>query len=176
MSTRVRGSADSVAKALQAEKDGVAFFEKAYSVSNDPRVRGVFERLAAAKKVHLRNLEDGLRDLHMAAAGEARHSTAYPFADILKTECYVCGYGVESGEVPESCPRCGASRYAFEKEISLRKAWELAENGSRTTLKILADAEKEATPAVRPIIAKQMQLEQRLLDETRKELEALNEE
>ena len=87
----------------------------------------------------------------------------------------MCGYGVESGEVPESCPRCGASRYAFEKEISLRKAWELAENGSRTTLKILADAEKEATPAVRPIIARQMQLEQRLLDETRKELEALRE-
>lgn len=159
-------------RVLQIEREGVSFFEKAHVLVGDPRVREVFDKLAEAKREQLRSLEESLRALNVpATAKDDRKSLAYPLADFEKAECYVCGYSTGLKEIPESCPRCGASRYAFEKEVSFRRAWEIAEEGSDSALKILGEAEKDAEPTVKHILAEQISFEQKLLDEARRQLE-----
>ena len=173
MSARGKKTDLAIARVLQAEKEGVVFFETAHAAANDPRVREVFARLLNTKKESLRSLEEGLKEARLQlpeSKGEAPR--VYPLDDIQRRECYVCGYSTDNESIPDSCPRCGASRYAFEKEITVRKAWELAESGSRVTLEILSDAERQAEAEVKQILARQIQLEQSLLNETRKALES----
>jgi len=172
MSSRGEDSAAILAGVLQIEREGVSFFEKAHVLVGDPRVREVFDKLAEAKREQLRSLEENLKALNVhAVAKEEQKGLAYPFADFEKAECYVCGYSTGVTEIPESCPRCGASRFAFEKEISLRRAWEIAEEGSYSALKILGEAEKDSESMVKHVLAEQVNLEQKLLEEARRQLE-----
>jgi len=172
MSARGRKTDNPIARVLQAAKEGVVFFESAHTVANDPRVREVFGRLLNIRKESLRSLEENLREARLQLPEtEGQPPRIYPLEELQRKECYVCGYGTDLETVPESCPRCGASRYAFEKEITVRKAWELAESGARITLEMLSEAEGEVEAKAKPVLAKQIQLEQRVLDETRKELE-----
>src|SRR2546428_14114498 len=39
--------------------------------------------------------------------------------------------------MPSQCPNCGAARYAFEKEIALTKAWEIAADADRKSAVVL---------------------------------------
>jgi ribosomal protein L37E len=173
MSARGKKTENPISRALQAAKEGVEFFERAHIVANEPRVREVFGRLLDTKKESLRSLEENLKEARLQPPeAEGKLPRIYPLEELQKKECYVCGYGTDSETIPESCPRCGASRYAFQKEITLEKAWEMAESGSRVTLEILSEAEREAEAKVKPVLAKQIQLEQRILNETRKELES----
>ena len=173
MSARGKKTDNPIARALQAAKAGVVFFERAHTVASEPRVREVFGKLLSTKKESLRSLEENINEAHVQLPeAEVQLPRIYPLEELQKKECYVCGYSTDADMIPESCPRCGASRYAFEKEITVEEAWELAESGARVTLEILSEAEREAEPGVKPILAKQIQLEQRVLDETRKELES----
>lgn len=173
MSAHGRDSAGVLVRVLQVEREGAAFFEKAHVLVRDPRVREVFDRFAVAKKEQLRSLEESLKALSVPiAAGEQRKEPTYPLAEFQNAECYVCGYSTDIPVTPESCPRCGASKYTFEKEISLRRAWEIAKAGSYATLRILGEAEKEADPKVKPVLAAQISLEQKLLDEAKRQLGA----
>ena len=94
-------------------------------------------------------------------------------AELQKIECYVCGYSIGHEVIPESCPRCGASRYAFEKDITLRKAWELARSGMTATLGILADAQKESEGRMKDVLSRQIDIERNLLSDMRRELEGI---
>src|SRR5207244_660670 len=55
----------------------------------------------------------------------------YPINVVSKVECYVCGFAADTKAMPNTCPNCGAARYAFEKEIALTKAWEIAAEAGR---------------------------------------------
>jgi hypothetical protein len=173
MNVRGRKTENQLARVLQAAKEGVVFFERAHALANDPRVREVFGKLMNTRKERLRSLEENLGEASLQLPeAEGQSPRIYPIEELRKKECYVCGYSTDLDTIPESCPRCGASRYAFEKEITETRAWELAESGARITLEILGEAEKEVEASVKPILAKQIQLEQRILNETRKVLES----
>jgi len=49
----------------------------------------------------------------------------FPFEEYSSIECSVCGYGTRSDAIPETCPSCGAARYAFERDVSPDRAWDL---------------------------------------------------
>jgi len=159
------------ARVLQAEKEGLAFFERAGLIANDPRVKDVFERLAKTKREHLGALEEGFRNLDVRPPlTGAKGPPLYPLSEVEKAECYVCGYAAETDVVPDYCPRCGASRYAFQKEFSLRTAWEIAEAGIRGSIDILVEADRVADARLKQLIQRQIALEQGLLEEARREL------
>jgi len=175
MSVKKKKIDDAILRVYLIEYEGITYFKKAHSIANDPQVRHIFERLLDIKKEHLRKLEEGFKKLGKSPPSmtEKQHTGAYPLDDIQKAECYVCGHTTEIGDIPESCPRCGASHHAFEKEITMRKAWKIAESGSHTALKVLKEIEKQVNAKIKPMISRQVQLEKVLLDEARKELEVM---
>src|SRR2546428_7467085 len=94
------------------------------------RVKVAFEELGRHKKDQLSRLE--------SVAGSGAKDAAvmpgiYPMNVVAKVECYVCGFVAETKAMPNTCPNCGAARYAIVKEIYLLKAWEnYAEAGSNS--------------------------------------------
>src|SRR2546428_2662181 len=64
----------------------------------------------------------------------------YPMNVVAKVECYVCGFVAETKAMPNTCPNCGAARYAFEKEISLSKAWEIAAEAGRKSATLFGES------------------------------------
>src|SRR5207245_9212755 len=64
----------------------------------------------------------------------------YPMNVVAKVECYVCGFVAETRAMPNTCPNCGAERYAFEKEISLSKAWEIAAESGRKSATLFGES------------------------------------
>src|SRR3989304_3252855 len=58
----------------------------------------------------------------------------------VKVACYVGGYTADAKSLPNQCPKCGAARYAFEKEIALSKAWEIASDTGRKSAAVFRDA------------------------------------
>src|SRR5205814_10270785 len=108
-------------------------------------VKVAFEELGRRKKEQLAKLE--------AVAGpNAAHAAVmpgiYPLDAVAKVECYVCGFVADTKAMPNQCPSCGAARYAFEKEIALTKAWEIASETERhATVLIRESAARAAGPA-----------------------------
>src|SRR5437016_10964514 len=92
------------------------------------RVKVAFEEMGRRKKAQLAKLE-------AIAGSNATHAAVmpgiYPLDAVAKVECYVCGFVAETKAMPSVCPSCGAARYAFEKEIALTKAWEIASETGR---------------------------------------------
>ena len=109
----------------------------------------IFTRLARTKQDHAKLLRERAASLGVRSGRAAAAPSVYPTDAFAKVECYVCGY--TASEIPGSCPKCGAARYAFEKEISRATAWELAASGARSTLAFLQGlAEKH--PAARSLL------------------------
>ena len=171
-----RKSGSQLALAIQAEREGVVFLEKVQGLATNPKVKVLMARLAKTKRQHLRVLEDSLKQASISMhEDEVRRAEVYPLADLQRIECYVCGHSIGHEAIPESCPRCGASRYAFEKDITLRRAWELAQSGMTATLRILAEAQKESGNRIGDILARQIDIERNLLNEMREEMEGFKE-
>ncbi len=176
MSPKVKGPLKKVSLAIQLEKDGMIYFDGAHKLVDNPRLREVFKKLADAKREQLKNFEDDLKSLNVSLSevvGEAQPTSAYPLLEVQRAECYVCGHTVNIATIPDSCPRCGASIHAFEKEMGFKRAREITEAGSRTILTVLGEAEKEADEKLKKVLGRQIQIEQQLLDQARKELEII---
>src|SRR5438046_8217025 len=73
----------------------------------------------------------------------------YPLDAVAKVECYVCGFVGETKAMPSVCPSCGAARYAFEKEIALAKAWEIASETDRHSAVLFRASAAQAAGASR---------------------------
>jgi len=133
LKTQPKGS-DAVRQAAQVDRDGAAFFRRANLLAADPRVKFIFgraaEEYANAAKV-LAPLAKG--------KGKAKVPALFPFDEYEKIECYVCSYVAKADDLPEVCPSCGAARYAFEREVSQARAWDLV---METTKAVLAFGKK----------------------------------
>jgi hypothetical protein len=127
--------ADSLAQALGAVLEGIAFYDLARIVCADTRVKVAFEDFGRRKTEELKRLEP-------LAGPSARDSAVrpnlFPLDAVSKAECYVCGHVVETKDIPDQCPKCGTARYTFEKEIALTKAWEIAAETSRKSADLFA--------------------------------------
>ena len=124
--------ADAVRQAAQVGRDGVAFFRRANRLASDPRVKFIFGRAAE-------EYENAVKALEPVAKGKAKVPSLFPFDEYEKIECYVCGFETTVEEIPEVCPSCSAARYAFEKEVSQGRAWDLV---ARTTKDAIAFTKK----------------------------------
>src|SRR5438876_970516 len=79
-------------------------------------------------------------------------SGIFPLDAVAKVECYVCGFVAETKAMPSVCPSCGAARYAFEKEIALAKAWEIASETDRHSAVLFRASAAQAAGATRTLL------------------------
>src|SRR2546428_2362353 len=101
------------------------------------RGKGAFENLGRHKKDQLARLES------VAGSGPKEAAVMpgiYPMNVVAKVECYVFGFVAETKAMPNTCPNCGAARYAFEKEISLSKAKAIAAAAGRTSATLVRES------------------------------------
>ena len=144
MTLKVGKDSDALVRALGAVVEGLTFYDLANAAVAEMRVKVAFEELGRRKKEQLAKLE--------AVAGpNAAHAAVmpgiYPLDAVAKVECYVCGFVADTKAMPNQCPSCGAARYAFEKEIALTKAWEIAsETGRNSAVLFRASAAHAAGP------------------------------
>ncbi|HEV8595782.1 MAG TPA: hypothetical protein VGR51_09660 [Thermoplasmata archaeon] len=158
-------STDALRQAAQVERDGIAFFRRANKLAADPRVKFIFGRAAE-------EYESALKALAPFAKGKGKPKVPaiFPFEEYNRIECYVCGYESTAEEIPEVCPSCGAARYAFERELSQERAWDLV---TRTTKDAIA-FDKKASASVKDAKAKQAlvraaEIHKVLIDEAKEE-------
>src|SRR2546427_12655869 len=105
------------------------------------RVKVAFEELGRHSKDQLARLGG------VAGAGGKEAAVMpgiYPINVVAKVECYVCGFVAETKAMPSTCPNCGGARYAFEKEISLSKAWEIAADAGRKSATLFGESAAHA--------------------------------
>jgi hypothetical protein len=145
LTSKVGRDSDALGRAIGAVVEGLTFYDLANAAVAEMRVKVAFEELGRRKKAQLAKLE--------AIAGpNATHAAVmpgiYPLDAVAKVECYVCGFVAETKAMPNQCPSCGAARYAFEKEIALTKAWEIAsETGRSSAVLFRTSASQAAGPA-----------------------------
>ena len=84
----------------------------------------------------------------------------YPINVVAKVECYVCGFVAETKAMPNNCPNCGAARYAFEKEISLSKAWEIASEAGRKSATLFGESAAHTAGRTKAVLEELAQDEQ----------------
>ncbi|TLZ43354.1 MAG: hypothetical protein E6K19_07435 [Methanobacteriota archaeon] len=149
LTSKLGGEADALAKAVGAIVEGLTFYDLANVAVAEMRVKVAFEELGRQKKTQLAKIE--------AVAGTQAKQVAvlpgiYPMDAVSKVECYVCGYAAETKAMPSQCPSCGAARYAFEKEIALSKAWEIAAQTDRSIAILLRASAAEVSPSTRTIL------------------------
>jgi predicted Zn-ribbon and HTH transcriptional regulator len=125
---------DALARAVGAIVEGLTFYDLANSAVAEVRVKVAFEELGRRKKDQLTRLEGVTGP---TARDAAVMPGIYPLDAVATVECYVCGYVAETKAMPSQCPNCGAARYAFEKEIALAKAWEIAADADRRSAVVL---------------------------------------
>ena len=158
-------TSEAIRQLAQVERDGAAFFHRANRLAADPRVKFIFGRAAEEYENALKALEPFAK-----GRGTPKAPAIFPFADYADVECYVCGFEVEGDDIPEVCPSCGAARYAFEKEVSQDRAWELV---ARTTKGVLAFAKKAGAglkdPKGKEALAKALAVHRGLLGEAQEE-------
>jgi len=140
---------DPILSALGAVLEGVTFYDLAQLAVADTRVKATFEEFGRQKRSQLARLE--------ALAGPTARDAAtgaglYPTEVVARVECYVCGFGVETKAMPATCPKCGAARYSFEKEIAQAKAWEIAGAASRKTASLFRDVARGREGPVRSLL------------------------
>lgn len=156
---------DAVRIAAQVVRDGVSFFRRVKSLSADPRVKFIFGR---ASEEYERALE-ALEDLP-GAKGKTKPPPVFPFEAYERTECAVCGREVKGREPPETCPGCGAARYAFERDVKPEEAWSLV---ARTTKESLAFVRKiaqgPAKDSAKESVARAIAIHRGLLEEAKEE-------
>jgi predicted nucleic acid-binding Zn-ribbon protein len=76
----------------------------------------------------------------------------YPLDAVATVECYVCGFVAQTRAMPNQCPGCGAARYAFEKEIALTKAWEIASETDRNSAVLFRESASRAAGRARSLL------------------------
>jgi len=140
---------DALARALGAVVEGITFYDLANAAVAEMRVKVAFGKLGRRKKSQRARLE--------AVAGpSATHAAVmpgiYPIDAVSKVECYVCGFAAETKSMPNQCPSCGAARYAFEKEIALTKAWQIASETGHRSAGILRAAASQVAAPVRAVL------------------------
>ncbi|MGI0149262.1 MAG: rubredoxin-like domain-containing protein, partial [Thermoplasmata archaeon] len=134
MTSKVGKESDALGRAIGAVLEGLRFYDLANAAVAEMRVKVAFEELGRRKRIQLAKIE--------AVAGPHAKEAAimpgiYPIDAVAKVECYVCGFAAETKAMPNQCPSCGAARYAFEKEIALAKAWEIAAETDRSSAVLL---------------------------------------
>ncbi|HWM50401.1 MAG TPA: hypothetical protein VNO76_03530 [Thermoplasmata archaeon] len=149
MTSKGGKDSDALARALGAVVEGITFYDLANAAVAEMRVKVAFEELGRRKKSQLARLE--------AVAGpSATHAAVmpgiYPIDAVSKVECYVCGFAAETKSMPNQCPSCGAARYAFEKEIALTKAWQIASETGHRSAGILRAAASQVAAPVRAVL------------------------
>jgi hypothetical protein len=156
--------ADALRVAAQVDRDGVAFFRRAKALAADPRVKFIFGRAADEYERALKSLESV-----PGAKAKAKVRAVFPFEKYERIECYVCGYESKDREPPETCPACGAARYAFERDVKQEEAWDLI---ARTTKEALALERKAGTAgkaAAKGAVTLAIEIHKQLLDEAKQE-------
>lgn len=132
---------DALSRAIGAVVEGLTFYDLANAAVAEMRVKVAFEDLGRGKRAQLAKLET-------VAGPNAKDAAVmpgiYPIDAVAKVECYVCGHIAETRVMPNQCPNCGAARYAFEKEIALSKAWEIAARTARKSAILLRDSATRA--------------------------------
>ena len=160
---KVSKPGEAIRQVAQVDRDGAAFFRRANRLVADPRVKFIFLRAAE----EYGNAVHALERLRGSKA-KAKVPAFFPFAEYERIDCYVCGYEASADDIPEVCPSCGAARYAFEREVSQNRAWDLV---ARTTKATLAFARKAAggvtDPKAKAALAKAMDVRKGLLAEAR---------
>ena len=149
MTSKVGRESDALARAIGAVIEGLTFYDLANAAVAEMRVKVAFEEMGRRKKAQLAKLE--------AVAGtNATHAAVmpgiYPIDAVAKVECYVCGFVAETKAMPSVCPSCGAARYAFEKEIALAKAWEIASETDRHSAVLFRASAAQAAGATRTLL------------------------
>jgi len=137
MTSRRGSEPDALARAVGTVLEGLTFYDLANAVVAEVRVKVAFEELGRLKRSQLAKLEP------IAPAGvkdAAKWPGIFPLDAVAKVDCYVCGYTADAKSLPNQCPKCGAARYAFEKEIALSKAWEIASDTGRKSAAVFRDA------------------------------------
>jgi len=140
-------ASDAVREAAQVGRDGVTFFQRANRLASDPRVKFIFGRAAEEYGNAVKALESAAKG---KGKGRAKPPSLFPSEEYERIECYVCGFETTVDDLPEVCPSCGAARYAFEKEVSQDRAWDLV---ARTTKDVIAFT-KKASASVKEAKAK----------------------
>ncbi len=170
MSAKHLSDADVLKQALGAVLEAAAFYGMAQVISADTRVKVTFEDLGRRAAGQLARLE--------AVAGPGGRDGAvfpniYPLDAVSKAECYVCGYVVETRNLPNQCPKCGTARYTFEKEIALTRAWETASEASRKSADLFQGLARNAPAKLRPLLEALEKEDRDLASEAGKELAEL---
>jgi len=161
---------DALARAVGAIMEGLRFYDLANAAVAEVRVKIAFEELGRRKRDQLTKLE--------SVAGPTAEDAAvmpgiYPIDAVAKVECYVCGYVAETKAMPSQCPNCGAARYAFEKEIALRKAWEIAADADRKSAIVLHASAAVAQGRARDVLESLAREEETQAAESAKQLAEL---
>lgn len=162
--------AQSLAKALAVEEDGVAFFRRASLLAADPRVKSSFYKIAHEKEQHLERLRAAVESFSFRRLPAVEHPDVYPRDEFKKIECYVCGTAADVDELPHVCPSCGAARYAFEKEIGQATAWSLAVTSSKAAGKLYRSLASSLRSEARDLFLGLAKAEQKLAREAQFEL------
>jgi hypothetical protein len=149
LTSKTGGESDALSRAIGVVLEGLTFYDLANVAVAEMRVKVAFEELGRRKKGQLAKLE-GLAGPHAKEA--AVMPGIYPIDAVSKVECYVCGHVAETKAMPSQCPNCGAARYAFEKEIALTKAWEIAAETGRTSADVFRASAAQASPSARVIL------------------------
>lgn len=149
MTSKVGREADSLGRAIGAILEGLSFYDLANAAVAEMRVKVAFEELGRRKRAQLARLES-------VAGPHAKDAAVmpgiYPIDAVAKVECYVCGYAADTKAMPNQCPSCGAARYAFEKEIALSKAWEIAAETGRRTAVLFRKSAAQVPPEARGVL------------------------
>jgi len=148
---------DALARAFGALVEGLTFYDLANVAVAEMRVKVAFEELGRHKKDQLARLEgvagSGVKDAAVMPG-------IYPINVVAKVECYVCGFVAETKAMPNNCPNCGAARYAFEKEISLSKAWEIAAEAGRKSATLFGESAAHTAGRTKAVLEELAQDEQ----------------
>lgn len=159
-----------MAVAVGAVAEGITFYDLGHLAVADTRVKVTFEELGRRKRAELAKLE--------ALTGpEAKQAAPrpgfYPLEVVSKLECYVCGHTIETAAMPNQCPKCGAARYSFEKEIALSRAWEIAVASSRRSATLFRDLAAKVHGPSKKALEDLVREEEELANEAEKELAGL---
>ncbi len=170
MTSKGGKESDALARAVGAIVEGLRFYDLANAAVAEVRVKVAFEELGRRKRDQLSKLE--------SVAGPTAKDAAvmpgiYPMDAVAKVECYVCGYVAETKAMPSQCPNCGAARYAFEKEIALTKAWEIAADADRKSAVVLHASASTAQGRTRDVLEALAREEEAGADEAVKQLAEL---
>ena len=170
MTSKGRKESDALGRALGAVVEGVTFYDLAHIAVAESRVKIAFEEFGRRKRDQLAKLE--------AITGHTAKDAAvlpgiYPLDAVSKVECYVCGYVAETKAMPTQCPKCGAARYSFEKEIALSKAWQIAADAGRKSAMLFRDAASHATGSAKARLEELAREEDSVVAQADKQLEEL---